>query len=82
MRLATEISCDGPYVRVVLPDVLPPDWEAIRRDLESEIQEGPSRVMLIAAPTAGSVHDEPGLVDLVGWLQASGLNVVVLRDGD
>ena len=26
MRFVSEMWSDGPYVRVLLPDVLPPDW--------------------------------------------------------
>jgi hypothetical protein len=44
MRSTTEITCDGPYLRVFLPDVLPPDWEALRRELEPELEEGASGV--------------------------------------
>ena len=80
MRLSTEISRDGPYCRVLLPDVLPTDWEALRRDLESEIEEGASRVTLIASRPAGSLIDDPQLIELVGSLRSSGLDAVVLHD--
>ena len=53
MRSTHEISCDGPYVHVFLPDVLPPDWEALRRELEPELEEGASRVTLIVGRSAG-----------------------------
>ena len=39
MRSTSEISCDAPYLRVFLPDVLP-DWEALRLELEPELDEG------------------------------------------
>jgi hypothetical protein len=82
MRLSTEISRDGPYLRVVLPDVLPPDWEALQRDLESEIEEGAPRMALIAARRAGSVHDDPRLIDLVRSLMSAGWDAVALyQDG-
>ena len=35
MRYGTELTQDGPYLKVVLSDVLPPDWDALRRDVES-----------------------------------------------
>ena len=47
MRYTSEISRDGPYLRVLLPDVSPPDWEALRRELGPEVDEGATHVMLI-----------------------------------
>jgi len=77
MRSTHEISCDGPYVHVFLPDVLPPDWEALRRELEPELEEGASRVTLIVGRSAGIQSNDPSLLDLVGSLRSSGVDALV-----
>ena len=79
MRSTSEISCDGPYLRVFLPDVLPPDWEALRCELEPELDEGASRVTLVVGRCAGITCDDPSLLDLVGSLQSSGVDAVVVH---
>ena len=79
MRSTSEISCDGPYLRVFLPDVLPPDWEELWRDLEPEIDEGISRVTFIVGQCAGITCDDPSLLDLVGSLQSSGVDAAVVH---
>ena len=33
-----ELRRNGPYLRVILPDVLPPDWTPLARDLELELE--------------------------------------------
>src|SRR4051812_17329603 len=40
METTTVITYDGPYLHVLLRDVLPPDWEDVRRELEREIECG------------------------------------------
>ena len=49
MRYGSELMQDGPYLQVVLPDVLPPDWDALRHDVESAIDDGATRVTVIAS---------------------------------
>jgi hypothetical protein len=49
MRDRYELTCDGPYVRVVLPDVLPPDWDALEREIDEEVEDGATKVMVMAA---------------------------------
>ena len=49
MRYGSELMQDGPYLQVVLPDVLPPDWDALRRDVESAIDAAARR----ACPNCG-----------------------------
>ena len=77
MRLTHEISTDGPYLHIYLPDVVPPNWEALRRELEPELEEGASRVTLVVGQCAGIGVDDPSLLDLVGSLRASGVQAVV-----
>ena len=79
MRFVSEMWSDGPYVRVLLPDVLPPDWEALRRDLEPEIAEGATRVLLIAGECAGFSPADPGLAALVGSLRDQGIEAIVVE---
>ena len=78
MRYTNEISNDGPYLRVLLPDVLPPDWEALRRELQPEVDEGATRVMLVIGECAGFTPEDPGLTRLVDSLRSQGLDTVVL----
>jgi hypothetical protein len=79
MRPISEISCDGPYLRVVLPDVRPPEWEALRRELEPELEEGASRVTFVVGRCAGITWNDPSLLDLVGSLRSSGVDAVVVH---
>ena len=77
MRFTHEISTDGPYLHVYLPDIAPPDWEALRRELEPELEEGASRVTLVIGQCAGIGVDDLALLDLVGSLRSSGVLAVV-----
>ena len=58
MRETTEITAIGPYVRVTLPDVLPPNWEELTRDLEPELDEGASLVTFVLGPCCGVDRDD------------------------
>lgn len=78
MRSTSEITCDGPYLRVHLPDVLPPDWETLRRELEVELEEGATRVTFVVGRSAGVTSDDPSLLDLVGSLRSSGVDAAVV----
>jgi hypothetical protein len=42
-----EMVRKGPYLRVTLPDVSPPDWGALLRDLRIELDEGVERATVI-----------------------------------
>jgi hypothetical protein len=78
MRDGYELTRDGPYVRVVLPDVLPPDWDALERELAEEIEDGATRIMLMAGD-AGTLdaHGER-LTMLVSELEAEGVAALVV----
>jgi len=82
MRDAYELTRDGPYVRVVLPDVLPPDWDALERDLADEVDDGATRVMVMVAD-AGTLdtHGER-LNELVGGLRTGGVDAIVVWQED
>lgn len=45
-----ELSRNGPYLRVMLPDVLPPDWDELESDLDLELDEGIVLKATIVAP--------------------------------
>jgi hypothetical protein len=78
MHTTCHITSDGPYLHVLLRDVLPPDWEALRHELEPEIEEGATHVTFaLARSTAVTPHDR-GLVELVESLHGSGIQTVVL----
>ena len=73
MRETTEITAIGPYVRVTLPDVLPPNWEELRRDLEPELDEGASLVTFVLGPCCGVDRDDPSLLDFLKTLRSVGV---------
>jgi hypothetical protein len=62
----------------VLPDVLPPDWDALERELAEEIEDGATRIMLMAGD-AGTLdtHGER-LTMLVSELEAEGVAALVV----
>lgn len=45
-----ELLRNGPYLRVTLPDVLPPDWSSLESDLDLELEEGVVEKGTIVAP--------------------------------
>ena len=73
------ITSDGPYLHVVLPDVLPPDWDALSRDIEPELDEGVTHVTFVLGHAAGVQPDDPHLLHLVDSLRASKVRAVVLH---
>lgn len=82
MRYTSEISRDGPYIRVLLPDVLPPDWEAIRRELKQELDEGASRVLFVLGECPDFTPQDTALVQLVSWLVGEGVDAVAIPYGN
>jgi hypothetical protein len=81
VRYTTEISRDGPYIRVLLRDVLPPDWQALRRALEAELEEGANRVHLVLGECAACAPEDPEFVRLGQWLRQAGVDVVTVQGG-
>ena len=79
MRTNSRITTDGPYLHVLLPDVLPPDWETLRRDLDPEIDEGVTHITFALGRAAGVGPGDPELLELVGSLRASGVESAVLH---
>ena len=45
-----ELLRNGPYLRLTLPDVLPPDWDALETDLDLELDEGVVEKATLVAP--------------------------------
>ena len=82
MRDDYELTRDGPYVRIVLPDVLPPDWDGLEREVDEEVADGATRI-LVMAPDAGTLdtHGER-LASLVTGLEADGVEAVVVWQED
>jgi len=78
MRDSYEITRDGPYLRVVLPDVVPPDWDAIEGEIAAEVDEGATRIMVVAGDR-GSLDTHGDRLDtLVEELETQGLTAVVV----
>ena len=73
MRETTEITAIGPNVRVALPDVLPPNWEELRRDLEPELDEGASLITFVLGPCCGVDRDDPSLLEFLKTLRSAGV---------
>jgi hypothetical protein len=77
MHATGTIRTDGPYLHVQLPDVIPPDWDALRHELEPEIDEGVTRVTFVLGQHAGVKPDDQELLALVGSLRTTGVRAVV-----
>jgi DNA-binding LacI/PurR family transcriptional regulator len=82
VRYGSELMQDGPYLQVVLPDVVPPDWDALRRDVEFAIDEGATRVTVIASDRVGVETDDDRLEAMLDTLRDEGVEVVVFRQGE
>jgi hypothetical protein len=82
MRDRYELTCDGPYVRVVLPDVLPPDWNALEREIDEEVEDGATKVMVMAADERTLDTHVERLSALVSQLRADGIDTVVVWQDD
>jgi hypothetical protein len=78
METSTVITFDGPYLHVLLRDVLPPDWEEVRRDLEREIEHGARKVSIAIAGYCDVSPSDPDLLDLRDRLQAIGVPTTIL----
>ncbi len=74
----SSITSDGPYLHVLLRDVVPPDWGALRRELAPEIEEGATHVTFALARSAILTPRDPHLLELVDSLQEAGVEAVVL----
>ena len=78
MDTSTDITYDGPYLHVLLRDVLPPDWDALRRELEREIECGARKVTIAIARSSDVSPRNPDLLDLRDRLQAIGVPTTIL----
>jgi hypothetical protein len=79
VRYGSEVMRDGSCLQVALLDVVPPDRDALRRDVDSAIDDGVTRVRVIASDRVGLEPDDDRLEAMVDWLKGEGLEVVVLR---
>lgn len=79
MQTTNVITSDGPYLHVLLRDVVPPDWEELRQDLEPEINEGARHVTFALARTVRVTHRDPQLLKLVGALHDAGVESTILH---
>jgi hypothetical protein len=73
------VATNGPYLRVVLPD-LELDWPAVRRAVDFELEEGIVRAEVIAP----CYPDEDGLVgvrELAEHLERCGVETIVEWQG-
>lgn len=70
-----ELRRNGPYLRVILPDVLPPDWTKLSRDLELELDEGVERATLVTPHIDAVGGDLDRLLQLSSMLIRQGVAV-------
>jgi hypothetical protein len=52
-----QVHRDGPYLRIVIPHILPPDWEALRKEVVEELQD--DAVDRISIVTPRYSYDRP-----------------------
>ena len=76
MQSAYEINHDGPYLRIVLPDYLPPDWGALSQEVAFECDEPVTRATVVS-PHMHTGSDSDALHQLVQRLERSGADVFV-----
>jgi hypothetical protein len=76
MKLDHEVRYDGPYLHVDLPEVLPPDWRALRRDLDPDAFVTRA---FITAPRRMWPDDEVELLLIADALTGEGAEVSVIR---
>jgi hypothetical protein len=70
-----ELRRNGPYLRVILPDVLPPDWTVLARDLELELDEGVESATLVTPHIDVAGGDLDRILQLSSMLTRQGLPV-------
>ena len=70
-----ELRRNGPYLRVILPDVLPPDWTALSRDLELELDEGVETATLVTPHIDAVGGDLDRILQLSSMLIRQGVPV-------
>jgi len=65
---------NGPYLRVVVPDVMPPDWGALRKDVLEELEEGGvDRVSIVTPHFFYDRADRESLMELFYDLYREGV---------
>jgi hypothetical protein len=72
---SNELRRNGPYLRVILPDVLPPDWTSLARDLELELDEGVETATLVTPHIDAVSGDLDRLLQLSSMLIRRGVRV-------
>jgi hypothetical protein len=78
MMLDYEVVRDGPRLRVVLPDVVPPDWDSLERDLRSEIEDGATRILVCAGAIEGPEEADDRLISLIQSFAGEGIDAVAV----
>jgi len=78
METTTLITEDGPYLHVLLRDVLPPDWDELRRRLELEVEDGARSVTIAVSGHCAIPPSDSDLLDLRDRLQAIGVPTMIV----
>ena len=74
------IQTNGPYLRVILPD-LEDDWTAVWRALDYELEDGTRRVEIVAPCYSDRISLE-AVHDLVDRLDELGVDSIVEWQGE
>lgn len=73
------VATNGPYLRVVLPD-LEPDWAAVRDVVDFELEEGIDRAEVVA-PCYPDEEGLAGVRELAEHLERCGVETIVEWQG-
>jgi hypothetical protein len=71
------LQANGPYLRVVLPDLVP-DWNEVWSAIDVELEDGIQRIELVT-PEYRNDQSEDGLRRLIVRLVASGVTTYLER---
>jgi hypothetical protein len=74
-----ELLRNGPYLTVTLPDVLPPDWDALNRDLDLELDEGVDEATVVMPYCAPPDLALDAVLRVVSELGRQGVRVHIER---
>ena len=79
-----EVLRNGPYVRVIIPEVLPPDWRALREEVGGELEDGGvDRVSIVTPHFSYDRTDREALIELLHDLAREGVSTCIeWRDQD
>jgi hypothetical protein len=73
------VQANGPYLRVVLPD-LAPECGEVQRAVAFEVEDGVTRAEIVV-PAYRDVHSLACVRELVAWFERNGIDAIVEWQG-